>query len=129
MEFKEFRSPKGDLHLSSTSGHMAVLSSEFVSIPDILWADAYIKGAIASDTNVDNMDAFVQGKKEEQRIQEMLEREEVKLTLKTIFDSPIGFLNSKNGLIISKAVALIGKPVKREVIESVWDEVVAESEV
>jgi hypothetical protein len=129
MQFKEFRSTKGDLHLSSTSGHMAVISTEFTPIPDVLWADAYIQGAIASDTNVDSLDSFVQEKKEEQRIQEMLEREEVKLTLQTIFTNPVGFLDSKNNLVIRKVVSLLGKPIKREVIESVWEEVVAESEV
>jgi hypothetical protein len=129
MQFKEFRSTKGDLHLSSTSGHMAVISTEFTSIPDVLWADAYIKGAIASDTNVDSLDSFVQEKKEEQQIKEMLEREELKLTLKTIFDNPVGFLDSKNNLITRKVVAALGKPVKKDFIDEVWSEVVAESEV
>ena len=37
-------------------------------------------------------------------------------------------LDSKNNLVFRKVIGLIGKPVKKDLVDSIWDEVVTESE-
>jgi len=128
MKFKKFRSGGEDIRVVSTDGHMGYLTNEFTSLPDVLWADAYSKGAIAEDMNVGGLDEFILSKKLEKEEEDRKEKEDIKEILKTVFASPIGYLDSKNNLVARKVVGLIGKPVKKEVIEAIWEEIVAESE-
>jgi hypothetical protein len=128
MKFKQFRSGGEDIRVESRDGHMGYITNEFVSLPDVLWADAYSKGAIAEDMNVGGLDEFILSKKLEKEEEDKKEREEIKVILKGVFDSPIGYLDSKNNLVTRRVVSLIGKPVKKEIIDSIWEEIVAESE-
>lgn len=128
MKFKQFRSGGEDIRVESRDGHMGYITNEFVSLPDVLWADAYSKGAIAEDMKVDGMEEFISMKKQEKEDEEIKEREEIKTILKGVFESPIGYLDSKNNLITRKVIGLIGKPVKKDLIDSIWEEIVSESE-
>lgn len=128
MKFKQFRSGGKDIRVVSTSGHVGLITSEFSPLPDVLWAEAYTSGAIAEDMKADDLSDFVAQKKQEKEDEELKERLEIKEILKGVFEQPVGYLDSKNNLVVRKVIGLIGRPVKKELIDSIWDEIVAESE-
>lgn len=128
MKFKQFRSTGKDIRVVSTSGHVGLITSEFTPLPSVLWAEAYASGAVAEDMKVDNLDTFVASKKKEKEDEELKERLEIKAILKNVFANPIGYLDAKNNLVFRKVIGLVGKPVKKELVDSIWDEVVSESE-
>ena len=127
MKFKQFRSDGKDIRVVSTTGHVGLITSEFAPLPSVLWAEAYSAGAIAEDMKVDGMAEFVALKKQEKEDEDLKERLEIKEVLKKVFENPIGYLDSKNNLVFRKVIGLIGKPVKKELVDSIWDEVVEES--
>ena len=128
MKFKQFRSTSGDLRIVSTSGHIGLITSEFAPLPDVLWAEAYIAGAIAEDMRVEGIETFIATKRQEKEDEDIKERLEIKGILKGVFESPIGYLDAKDNLVFRKVIGLIGKPVKKDLVDSIWKEIISESE-
>ena len=126
MRFKSFRSPKEDIRVESDSGHMGYITKEFAPLPEVLWGAAYTFGAISEDVVVSDLDSFVIAKKKEQDAVEAVEYQSIKESLKVIFINPIGYLDKSNNLILRKVIAFIGRPVKRDLVDSIWEEVVSE---
>jgi hypothetical protein len=124
VQFKNFRSPDKhkDIRVTSLSGHVATISAEFSPIPDFLWRDAYASGAISEDMVVNDMDSYIQSKKAEQEAEAAEEFEAIKDALRKIMDQPVGYVNDKGELSHRKAIAAIGKPVKKDVIDKAWKE-------
>lgn len=125
---KRFRSPNGkDIRVESLSGHIAIISSEFRELPEFLWSDAYAKGAVSEDMKTQSIDDYVEQKKLEQIEKEKVERDELKSILKNLFDNPKDVLDSKGNIVHRKVIQFVGKPVKKDIIDSIWSEIVTEN--
>jgi hypothetical protein len=122
VQFKNFRSPNKDIRVASLSGHVANISKNFAPLPDFLWKDAYAAGAISEDMVANDMDTYIQSKKAEKEAEEVKEFEDLKDALRKIMDKPVGYVNDKGELSHRKAIAAIGKPVKKDVIDKAWKE-------
>ena len=122
VEFKQFRSPGENIRVASPSGHVAMITKDFSPIPDFLWKEAYANGAVSEDMQDRSMDAYIQTKKAEKEKEELLEFESIKESLKAIMNNPVGYLTSNGDLVHRKAIAAIGKPVKKDVIDKAWKE-------
>lgn len=128
MQFKKFRSLGEPILVASTSGHAATLTQDFTTIPSVLWAEAYASGAVSEDMVESGMKEYIASKKAEKEEDLLKEREEIKESLRTIFNNPVGVVDEKGRLVHRKAIGAIGKPVKKDVIDELWAELVAESE-
>lgn len=128
VEFKKFRSPGEDIRVASLSGHIALITKELVPIPDFLWKEAYANGAISEDMKNNSMDSYIASKKLEKEQEELLEFEKIKNSLREIKDNPVGYVTSNGDLVHRKAIAAIGRPIKKDVIDKAWKEIVAELE-
>lgn len=127
MEFKKFRSPGiEEIRIADLSGHAATLSPEYTPIPSILWGQAYALGAISEDMQVNDMDSFISQKKREAEELVLKEREEVKVVLRQILKEPQGFLDKEGKPLIRKVIGLMEKPVKKDLVDSVWEELIKE---
>ena len=127
MEFKKFRSPGiEEIRIADLSGHAATLSPEYTSIPSILWGQAYALGAISEDMQVNDMDSFISQKKREAEELVLKEREEVKVVLRQILKEPQGFLDKEGKPLTRKVIGLMEKPVKKDLVDSVWEELIKE---
>jgi hypothetical protein len=127
MEFKKFRSPGiEEIRIADLSGHAATLSPEYTSIPSILWGQAYAAGAISEDMQVNDMDSFISQKKREAEELVLKEREEVKAALRQIVKEPQGFLDKEGKPLTRKVIGLMEKPVKKDLVDSVWEELIKE---
>lgn len=125
---KRFRSNGKDIRVASTLGQVAIISTEFRELPENLWALAYAAGAISEDmTAAPSMEQYIEEKKKEAEQKEISEREEIKGILKSLYDNPKDILNNQGGLVHRKAVQFIGKPVKKDVLDAIWSEVVEEA--
>lgn len=130
MEFKKFKSPTSEeIRVVDLSGHSATLSSEYTSIPNILWGQAYALGAISEDMQVNDMDSFINQKKREAEELINKEREEIKVVLKGILDNPQGFLDKEGKPLTRKVIGLMERPVKKDLVDSVWEELIKEEGV
>ena len=128
MKFKKFRSLGDPIYIVSTSGHAASIHSDFTEIPSILWSEAYSKGAVSEDMSTSGMQEYIESKKREKQEEIEKEREEIKESLRSIFSNPVGVVDSSGKLVHRKAIAAIGKPVKKDLIDELWNELVKESE-
>lgn len=129
MEYKKFRSTKGTIFISSTSGHAATLTpTEFKEIPDVLWGPAYSYGAVSEDMILpkEAMDKFVEEKKQEIEEASLKEREEMKDALREVFQNPQGNVDKEGMIKYQVAVKAIKKAVKKEVIAELWNELAEE---
>jgi uncharacterized protein (UPF0335 family) len=127
-EFKRFRSTGEELRLVSTSGHCFLIGKDLVSIPDFLWKEAYSLGAVSEDMKTDSMKEFIESEKEKlKRLQEE-ERAAIKAKIKEVFDNPVGYVDNTNRPIVRKIVAYTKRQLKRDLIDELWDEILAESE-
>jgi hypothetical protein len=126
MQFKNFRSPGDPIRVASVSGHVAYIEKEFIPVPSELWGLAYAAGALSSDMKVDDMSTFISEKKKEQEEQELKEREEIKDALREAFKNPVGYVDKEGRPVVRKVLGIIGKPVKKDMIDSIWDELVKE---
>lgn len=129
IQFKNFRSPGEDIRVSSLSGHVAIISKEFSPVPSFMWGDAYSLGAISEDMVSKDMDTFIANKKAEQDEAAKKERDIVKEILRTALENPISYLDKHNNLIHRKAIALIGMPIKKDILDSIWNELLEETKV
>jgi hypothetical protein len=129
MKFKKFRSSGDPILVASTSGHAVTLTSEFTPVPSILWADAYSLGGISEDMGGSGMQEYIESKKAEKAEAIQNERDEIKEALRSIYSNPVGVIDSNGRLVHRKAIAAIGKPVKKDLIDELWNELVQESEV
>jgi hypothetical protein len=128
MEYKKFKSPKGEIRLLSPDGHVMLLGKEFRDVPEFLWSDAYSKGALASDMKIDSVKNHIEEKRLELLAQEAKERELIKEKMQVAYQNPALYLDAKNRLIQRKIVSLLGKPIKRDLMDDIWDEIIIENE-
>lgn len=126
MEFKNFRTTGDTIFISSLSGHSASIGKEFESVPSILWSQAYASGAISEDMQVNDMDSFINQKKREAEELVKKEREEIKVVLKGILNNPQGFLDKEGKPLTRKVIGLMERPVKKDLVDSVWEELIKE---
>lgn len=126
---KKFRSPDGkEIRIATLSGHVAIIGNELRDLPELLWSPAYAAGAISEDIKSESMDDYIASKKKEAEEKDAQERSEIKGILQSLFENPKDYLDSKGNLVQRKVIPLIGKPIKKEVIDSIWAEIVKESE-
>lgn len=126
MEFKKFRTSGDTIFISSLSGHSASIGNEYEVVPSILWSQAYASGAISEDMQVNDMDSFISQKKREAEELTLKEREEVKVALRRIIKEPQGFLDKEGKPLTRKVIGLMEKPVKKDLVDSVWEELIKE---
>ncbi len=126
MEYKKFRSPDKPIFISSTSGHSVSLHKELQEVPSILWAEAYAAGAISEDMQVSSMSSYLAEKEKEVKDQKNSEREELKKVLLGVYKNPVGFVDKDNRPLTRRIIGLINKPVKKDLVDSVWDEILSE---
>lgn len=127
---KLFRSNGADIRVASLNGQVAIISSEFRELPESLWPEAYAMGAISSDmTAAPSVTDYVQQKKKEQEEKEITERAELKTLFISLYDNPKDVVNNAGQLVHRKIVQLVGRPLKRDFIDEIWNEVVAEMKV
>ena len=126
MNYKQFRSPGEDIRVASTSGHVMIISKELRDVPEFLWADAYAAGAVSSDMKVESITSYVEEQKELLKAKEIEEREAIKAKMRTILAEPVTFLDSKDRLIQRKVVGLLGQPIKRDLMDEIWAEIIEE---
>lgn len=126
MNFKKFKSLNGDIAVSNTLGHSAVISSEYVSIPESLWGDAYAKGAVPEDVKIRDFNSYVNEQKALQDMNAAEELASIKEKLKWVYENPNGYLKPKGDLDIRKVLIYLKEPVKSEVILKAWNELVSE---
>lgn len=126
--FKQFRSPKGtDLRVTNLAGHVAIIGKDFRELPESLWTEAYAAGAISEDmTAAPSIDEYIQEKKLEQEKKEADELAELKSILSSLYDNPKDIVNSNGQLIHRKIIQFVGKPIKKDVIDTLWKEIVEE---
>lgn len=128
MEYRKFRSPSKPIFIASVSGHSISIGEDFTEVPDILWGQAYAAGALSEDMKIDSMASYLKEKEEEQEQERLKDREEIKKALLEVYKKPVGFVDNNNRPLTRKVLGLLQKPVKKDVIDSVWDEIVAEQE-
>lgn len=126
MEYKKFKSSGDPIFISSVTGFAASIGSEFESVPSILWKDAYAAGAISEDMNVPSISDYIQEKKQEKEEKLKEEREVIKEKLREVIKDPTNYVDSNGRPLARKVMTLLGQPTKKELIDSVWDELVSE---
>jgi hypothetical protein len=127
MNFKNFRSPGEDIFISSTSGHGAVITKDFISIPDVLWREAYSAGALSEEMKTEGMKDYIEEKKAEKLQEELAQRALDKEALRVVYNSPVGSVDKEGRLIHRKAIAAIKRSVKKDYIDSIWNELIEEA--
>lgn len=128
MEFKNFRSEKGTIQVSSTTGHSATIGKDFMPIPEVLWGQAYTLGAIPEDV-VSKTDATKEFIKEElakgKEIGNKI-KEANKQVLYKIYDEPLNYLNAKGEVIFRNVYKLFDNPITQLELAALWNEVLKE---
>jgi hypothetical protein len=129
MEYKNFKSANGELiYLSSLSGHSVVVGKDFVEVPDCLWGMAYSLGALSEEMKVASVTNYIEEKRLEAEKEAAAERADIKEKMQIAYQEPALYLDAKNKLIQRKIVSLLGKPIKRDFMDEIWAEIVAENE-
>ena len=128
MQYKKFRSPSQEIRIANTSGHVMILGREFRDVPEFLWADAYSLGAQAEDMKIESISTFIEEKKQEAAIKAEEERNTIKSKMRKIYTEPVTFLDQKGRLIQRKVVALLGHPIKRDLMDDIWEEIISEED-
>jgi hypothetical protein len=129
MEYKKFRSANGEMiHISSLTGHQAVLKKDFQLLPDILWSQAYSLGALSEDMQVTSIKNHIEEKRLELLAQEAEERANIKDKMQVAYQNPAVYLDTKSKLVQRKIISLLGKPIKRDLMDEIWAEIVTENE-
>lgn len=105
-----------------------ILGHEFRDVPEFLWSAAYSSGAQAEDMKIESVSTFIEEKKQEAIIKANKEREAIKDKMRTIYANPVTFLDAKDRLIQRKVVSLIKQPIKRDLMDEIWDEIITENE-
>ena len=128
MNFKNFRSEKGVLHVSCTSGHSAVITKDFSPIPDILWGKAYTLGAIPEDaiSKTDATKEFIREQTELVKAQDALNRAVYKTILEKAYESPNEYITAKGELSYRKIIKLFDEAIPQEIIADLWEEIKSE---
>jgi hypothetical protein len=129
MEYKNFKSAGGEsIHISSLSGHQVVLGKEFREVPDILWSQAYSLGALSEEMHVPSVKNHIEEKRLELLEKEAQDRQEIKSKMQVAYQNPAIYLDAKSKLIQRKVISLLGKPIKRDLMDEIWAEIVTENE-
>lgn len=129
MEYKNFKSANGELiYIAALSGHLVVLTGEFKELPDILWSQAYALGALSEDMRVTSVVNHIEQKRLEAIAKEAEERASIKDRMQVAYQNPAIYLDSKDKLVQRKIVSLLNKPIKRDLMDEIWAEIVIENE-
>jgi hypothetical protein len=129
MEYKNFKSANGELiYVTSLSGHSVVLTGKFKSVPDILWSQAYALGGLSEDMKVASIKNHIEEKRLEALAKEAEERAIIKEKMQIAYQNPALYLDTKNKLIQRKVVSLLKQPIKRDLMDEIWSEIVIENE-
>ena len=127
MEFKKFFSPTSEeIRVSSTSGHVVTIEQKGTSVPDVLWGLAYSLGAVSEDMKVPVVDSYVEEKKKAFQEIKDKERADIKEILIKAKENPVVNFNADGTPSARKIMALYGSPVKKDLIDEIWDEIVQE---
>lgn len=130
MNYKDFRSTTGDVRVASTSGHSVVISNSFVPVPEILWGQAYMNGAISRDMRVDNLTNYLTDVATEKLEMESIERQKYKDILSKAFNDPVNYVNDDGSLIFRNVIPLFLPDLpKQSLVNEIWDLLVAESDL
>lgn len=130
MNYKDFRSTTGDIKVSSTSGHAVVISSTFIPVPEVLWGQAYMNGAISRDMRVDNLTNYLTDIATEKLELESIERQKYKDILSKAFNDPVKYVNDNGNLIFRNIIPLFLPDIpKQSLVNEIWDVLVAESDL
>ena len=130
MEFKNFISPTSDdIRVASTSGHIVTITSELTPVPEVLWSLAYASGALSEDMKVNKVSDYIAEKKKEQEDIKLKERQAIKEILLQAKENPVVNFNADGSPSARKIMALYGSPVKKDLIDDVWNEIVKEEGV
>jgi hypothetical protein len=129
MEYKNFKSANGEMiHINTLSGHQFILIGEFRELPDFAWGMAYSLGAVSEDMQVTSVKNYVEEKRLELLAQEAADRAKIKEKMQVAYTNPAVYLDSKHKLVQRKIISLLGKPIKRDLMDEIWAEIVAENE-
>lgn len=126
IDTKRFRSIGDDIIISNTLGHSAIITKELMPIPSILWGAAYAAGAVSEDMKDNNMATYIEEKKKEIEDAASIERSRIKGILKTLYNNPAKVVDANGKLSHRKAIVAIGAPVKRDILDAIWNELTEE---
>lgn len=126
MEFKKFRSPGEPIRVASLSGHVAIIEKELIPVHPDLWALAYAAGALSEDMSVPDMKDYISSKKQEKEEEDLKERNKIKDVLRAAFKNPVSYTDKDGKPVVRKLLGLLGKPVKKDLIDSIWEELTQE---
>ena len=128
VKYKQFRSVGAPLRIDLPTGHMYTLFNEFIPLPQHVWAEAYSLGAVSEDVKNEDLNDYIKEKVGEAEEALLEERQKAKDILKVAFQEPFNLLDKNNKLIHRKAIALVGFPIKRDMLDEIWNELIEESE-
>ena len=126
MNTKMFRSPGETLYVSSKFGHTAVITKELIAIPQELWSMAYAAGAVSEEMKDASLSQYVADKKKEAEDEADTERARVKGILKGLYNNPAKIVDNAGRVSHRKAIAAIGSPIKKDLLDSIWQELTNE---
>ena len=126
MNTKMFRSPGEDLHVSSKYGHTALITKEFIALPQELWSMAYAAGAVSEEMKDTSLSQYVADKKKEAEDEAAIERARVKSILKGLYDNPAKVVDNAGKISHRKAIVAIGSPIKKDLLDAIWQELTDE---
>jgi len=128
---KKFKAPNGseDLRVVTMSGHITIIGQEYKELPEFFWSEAYSQGALSEDmTDKKTFDEAVAEKAAEVKKTDKEFFEFLKEQLKTIYDNPTGQVDKFGNPIYRRVVSLVKKPVKKELIQKAWGQIVKQAE-
>ena len=128
MQYKQFRSSSDDIRITNGAGDVMIIGKEFRDVPEYFWPEAYAAGALSEDMKVESITSFIEEKKQEAAEKLVKERESIKERMRQIYKEPVTFLDSKGKLLQRKVIGLLGEPIKRDLMDEIWAEIVAEGE-
>jgi len=119
---RKLRSPKGNIRVALTSGHVITITEELRDVPEVFWAGAYSQGAVSGDMVGSTLTDKAAAKKLELEAEEFLQLTKLKEVLISLFNAPQGAID-KNGLpMIRKVSALVGSTVNKPEMLTLWEE-------
>lgn len=132
MKYKKFKTPNGQspVRVALLSGHVTIIPNDkFVSLPEFFWAESYAAGAISEDMTESKTVEEVNREEIEKVTRDREEfYEKLKESLREIYSKPTGKVDRNGFPVYKQVVALVKKPVKKELIEKAWKEVILENE-
>ena len=121
MNYKDFRSCTGDIRISSTTGHAVIISKDFVAVPETLWPQAYLNGAISREMRVDSLNNYIADAAREKLEMESQERAKYRSILEVAFNDPSNYVDVNGNPSIKSLIPLFAPDLpKPAVVNEVW---------